>query len=185
MSLENVVESWSSEMLKGYMKLAVLASISKRPLSGYGIMKEIAEETLGFWKPTCGGVYPILRELEEKGYIKGKWTFKGKRKMKIYEITDEGKKLLNLALEKQREISEVMAKLLHEYAYDVLKVKTPVAAELVKLFDFKSFKEILERQPMKKQIRILKKARKQLEGSIEFINNKLKELERKESANLN
>ena len=74
-----------------------------------------------------------------------------------------------------------MAKLLHEYAYDVLKVKTPVAAELVKLFDFKSFKEILERQPMKKQIRILKKARKQLEGSIEFINNKLRELERKES----
>ena len=96
MSLENVIESWSSEMLKGYMKLAVLASISKRPLSGYGIMKKIAEETLGFWKPTCGGVYPIFRELEEKGYIKGKWTFRGKRKMKIYEITDEGEKILNL-----------------------------------------------------------------------------------------
>ena len=181
MSLENVVDSWRSEMLKGYMKLAVLASISRRPLSGYGIMKKIAEETLGFWKPTCGGVYPILRELEEKGYIEGEWAFRGKRKMKIYEITDDGEKLLNLALEKQREISEVMAKLLHEYARDVLKVKTPATAELIKLFDFTSFKEILERQPVKKQIKILKKARKQLEGSIEFINNKLRELERKAS----
>ena len=179
MSLENVVESWGSEMLKGYMKLAVLASISRRPLSGYGIMKKIAEETLGFWKPTCGGVYPILRELEEKGYIEGEWAFRGKRKMKIYGITDEGEKLLNLALERQREISEVMAKLLHEYARDVLKVKTPATAELIKLFDFTSFKEILERQPVKKQIRILKKAQKQLEELIEFINNKLRELEGK------
>ena len=81
---EEIAKMWDMEMRKGYTKLAVLMFLNKKALTGYDIMKEIEEETLGFWKLTSGGVYPVLKDLEERGYIKGRWKAKGERRKKIY-----------------------------------------------------------------------------------------------------
>jgi DNA-binding PadR family transcriptional regulator len=40
-------------------------------------------------------IYPILHDLEEAGLIEGTWGSQGKRKIKYYEITDEGIQTLN------------------------------------------------------------------------------------------
>jgi hypothetical protein len=62
---------WPEELKKGYLKLLILASLARRPMHGYEIMRYAAERTLGLWKPTAGGTYPLLRKMEESGWIEG------------------------------------------------------------------------------------------------------------------
>ncbi|MCW4020093.1 MAG: PadR family transcriptional regulator [Candidatus Bathyarchaeota archaeon] len=173
--LEETAESWSTEMRKGYTKLAVLASLSKKPLSGYDIIKEIEEETLGFWKPTAGGIYPILKEMEKDGYIKGSWTSKGKRRKKAYEITEEGSRLLEFALQKHHQIAEAMRGLFHVFTREGLRANPPLTA---KTFNFFQFRKRLEEKPIDEQVRILKRAHTNMQKVIKFIDEKLEKLEK-------
>ena len=68
---EATTKNWMKEAQKGYIRLAVLSLLSNKPSHGYEIMKEIKDRSKGFYKPTPGGVYPILRDLEKTEYIKG------------------------------------------------------------------------------------------------------------------
>lgn len=56
---------------KGYMGMALLLMINERPLTGYEIMRTMYETTQGFWRPTPGGVYPVLKKLESEGSFAG------------------------------------------------------------------------------------------------------------------
>ena len=91
---------WPEELKKGYLKLLILASLARRPMHGYEIMRYAAERTLGLWKPTAGGTYPLLRKMEESGWIEGEWMASAGRKRKVYRITKKGnarlKKLLGI-----------------------------------------------------------------------------------------
>ena len=57
---EKAAAHWLKETQKGYIRIAVLILLSKKPYHGYEIMREIKERTMGFWRPTAGGIYPIL-----------------------------------------------------------------------------------------------------------------------------
>ena len=71
---ERIVTKWIKESQKGYMRIAFLILLNKKPYHGYEMMKEVRDRTEGFWNPTAGGVYPILQSLEKSGYIKGEWS---------------------------------------------------------------------------------------------------------------
>jgi len=86
-------------------------------------MKEIDSRTKGFWQPTPGGVYPILRDLEKSGFIKGRWDTQKNRRLKIYKVTPSGEIILKRAIEKQSEILNNIGSLFREFASAVLNVK--------------------------------------------------------------
>ncbi len=123
-SEEETSAHWMKEAQKGYIRVAVLILLSQKPHHGYEIMKEIRDKTKGFWKPTAGGVYPILRDLEESGYIKGEWSSQKNRKIKVYKITGTGRIVLKRAIVKQSEIANSMNALFQEFAEDVLNIET-------------------------------------------------------------
>ena len=127
---EKTASKWLKESQKGFMRIAFLILLSKKPCHGYEMMKEVDDRTEGFWKPTAGGVYPILQSLEQSGYIKGEWGPQ-KRKHKIYQITASGKKILNDVLLTHGRIAENMNNLFKEYV-----------GELDGVLDFK-FRHIL------------------------------------------
>lgn len=58
---------------------------------GYEIFKILKEEFEGTWEPRTGTVYPALKSLEKKGYVK---TFE-KEGTDYYRITNKGKNLFN------------------------------------------------------------------------------------------
>ncbi len=91
---EKTTANWLKEAQKGYIRMGILILLNKKPSHGYEIMKEINSRTKGFWKPTAGGVYPILRDLEKSGYIKGEWQTQKNRKLKVYKITESGELIL-------------------------------------------------------------------------------------------
>jgi DNA-binding PadR family transcriptional regulator len=76
---------------KGNLKYIILDLIKDRPRHGYDIIRELEEQSHGFYKPSPGVIYPTLQMLEEMRYAKSSEQ-EGK---KIYSITDEGLKFLD------------------------------------------------------------------------------------------
>ena len=78
--------------MKGFGKTMILWLISKDRTHGYELMTKMngispsAEENVS----GPSKIYPVLHDLEEAGLIEGTWEAQGKRKIKYYEITDEG-----------------------------------------------------------------------------------------------
>jgi DNA-binding PadR family transcriptional regulator len=123
---EKTTANWMKEAQKGYIRVAVLILLSKKPSHGYEIMKEIKDKTRGFWSPTAGGVYPILGNLEKAGYIKGEWKTQNNRKIKIYKITQPGRQILKHTLIKQNEIANNINALFEEFSRAVLNVEPKI-----------------------------------------------------------
>jgi len=79
--------------MKGFGKTLILWIISKERIHGYEIMSKINEGNPvepGQLQGKPGKIYPILHDLENAGLIEGTWEAHGKRKVKYYEITEEG-----------------------------------------------------------------------------------------------
>ena len=71
----------------------VLQMLHSRPDSGYGLMQRIA--TLGGIFPVNPNtIYPLLRRLEERGFIRGELDASTKRGTTLYRITDAGEERL-------------------------------------------------------------------------------------------
>ncbi len=173
--LQKVATSWSVEMKKGYVRLAMLMLLSRESLTGYDIMRLIEKKTMGFWRLTPGGIYPNLRKLERKGYVKGHWEFKGGMRKKRYTITDEGRQLLEAALQRQQQMAETMGGLFSEFAQEVLETE-PVSLQISKVPSFPLFGESLEGKPVSEQIAILKRTRSNMCRAIKHIDDKVKAL---------
>lgn len=120
---DKTTANWLKEAQKGYIRMGVLILLNKKPSHGYEIMKEINSRSKGFWQPTAGGVYPILRDLEKSGYIEGQWQTQKNRRRKVYKITESGELILRRAILKQTEISNNIGNLFREFARDVLNIE--------------------------------------------------------------
>ncbi|MCK4478747.1 PadR family transcriptional regulator [Candidatus Bathyarchaeota archaeon] len=98
--------------LRGFSRVVILWLISQKPMSGYGLVKEMKRLTGQNFHP--GIIYPLLYELEERGFIAGEWTQRGRRRIKYYSITQNGTELLN----RLRELFEMPVK---EVLKDLIK----------------------------------------------------------------
>ena len=80
---------WTS-FQKGDLKYIILGLLKDKPRHGYDIIRELEEQSYGFYKPSPGVIYPTLQMLEEMGYASSTEQ-EGKR---VYSITEEGLKFL-------------------------------------------------------------------------------------------
>jgi DNA-binding PadR family transcriptional regulator len=184
MHAEEEAKCWLKETQKGYIRIAVLILLNRKPHHGYEMMKAVDERTSGFWKPTAGGIYPVLQDLENSGYIKGEWDSKSKRKRKIYVITVEGKNVLEHTLAKENRLVGTMVDLMKEYMKDVLDVEVN-KAQLPKT-PFALFLEEGKGKPEDtKKVLENKKANieetiKKMQEHLAQINKQLSQMEKKE-----
>jgi DNA-binding PadR family transcriptional regulator len=74
---------------KGMLKQIVLGVINEKPMHGYAIMNRIKDET-GFWKPSPGTIYPVLKSMLSEGLIKEINSNEDSKRQ--YTITQKGKK---------------------------------------------------------------------------------------------
>jgi len=79
--------------VRGISRSIILWLVDQKPMSGYSIVKEM--KRLTGQNVHSGIVYPLLYELEERGLIIGKWSQKGRRRIKHYTTTEKGKELLD------------------------------------------------------------------------------------------
>jgi len=73
-----------------FVRLYILHLLTEQEYYGNKIKDEISKRLNNKWSPSPGMIYPLLRELESEGYIKGQWEEPLKRSIRRYKITDEG-----------------------------------------------------------------------------------------------
>jgi len=73
------------------LPLLVLHYISEGPAYGNQLMERIASLTEGVLNINPNTMYPLLRDLEGRGLIKGQWEHPDKRSRRYYSITKAGR----------------------------------------------------------------------------------------------
>lgn len=81
--------------MKGFLSFIVLKLISKNSMSGEEIREEIKKRRGS--KPSAGTIYPVLKNLSEKGLIE---EIKDRGKGKRYKLTQTGQKEIRVATRK-------------------------------------------------------------------------------------
>ena len=174
---DKTTASWMKEAQKGYIRMGVLILLNKKPSHGYEIMKEINSRTKGFWQPTAGGVYPILRDLEKSGYIKGQWETQKNRRLKVYKITESGEQILRKAILKQTEIFNNIGSLFREFSRDVLNVEAVDDSMPTIPSPFSAFLE--EKFGGKRSIKQLQNERNHIYETVKSMRERIKLLDRR------
>lgn len=84
------------ELVRGPIKsktvfpVLILHLVSERPDHGYGLMQRIEEVCGDLLAVNTNKVYPLLRRLEERGFLTASWDHPTKRSRRVYAITAQG-----------------------------------------------------------------------------------------------
>jgi PadR family transcriptional regulator, regulatory protein PadR len=89
------------ELYSGLIRLHILHHACEGPIYGVGIIKELARHG---YQLSPGTLYPILHGLEEKGYLRSSEERIGKQSRRFYRATPKGRKALDAAKGKVREL---------------------------------------------------------------------------------
>lgn len=79
------------DLVGGLIRLHVLHHASMGPVFGIGIIARLAMHGQGL---SPGTLYPILHELETEGLLRSRAEVVGKKRRRVYEITDKGRRTL-------------------------------------------------------------------------------------------
>lgn len=83
------------KIARGSAELAILSLLSKQFLYGLEIARRIEEESAGALRFNLSSLYPMLYELEKRGWIKGRWeTNRAGHDRRYYSIPSDGRKRL-------------------------------------------------------------------------------------------
>lgn len=92
----------------GLLEPTLLAVLASQPCHGYELRRAVEELSGGFVCIDPGGMYRVLRRLEEEGFVASAWS-EGDHgpQRRRYELTDEGRSLLKQWAEHLRQRERV------------------------------------------------------------------------------
>ena len=90
----NFQKEVQTKLTKGLLDLIVLQLLDTHPMHGYEIITTIRKSFGVYLGPST--VYPLLNGLEKKLYIKSEWNMSYERPRKVYQLTHDGKAVLDL-----------------------------------------------------------------------------------------
>lgn len=101
-----------SDLMRGAGPTAVLKLLERRQMYGYELVETLAQRTGGALAMGQSTLYPMLYNLEAKGYIEGVWeTADSGRDRKYYRLTPKGKKRLAQETAQWKQLVEAMGAL--------------------------------------------------------------------------
>ena len=105
---------WSGVRARGYVRWIILALLEERPRCGYEIRRAFAEACEG-WRPSPGGLYPILHDLRRRGFIAARPVNREGRHLIVYELRPEGRALLQAAATQHWRFVSAMRRILGKH----------------------------------------------------------------------
>src|SRR5262249_36545442 len=91
-----VARGMRAEALKGHLDALILAVLAHGPSHGYAIIEELKRRSAGAFSLPEGTVYPALHRLERAGFLVSSWSESGGRKRRVYRLTGEGRRELDV-----------------------------------------------------------------------------------------
>lgn len=102
----------SRELKAASSKPLILSILSYGESYGYQIIQQIEQLSGGKWEWSEAMLYPVLHRMDADGLIKANWkVMENGRRRKYYQITDEGKAVLEAEQEQWLSVDRVLKKL--------------------------------------------------------------------------
>jgi PadR family transcriptional regulator, regulatory protein PadR len=94
-------DTGNRDLYSGMIRLHILHHAEQEPIFGAGMAEELARHG---YKISPGTLYPILHGLERRGYLESGEERSGKTARRLYKITALGRRALNTAKVRVREL---------------------------------------------------------------------------------
>ena len=104
----NYQKEIQTKLTKGLIDMIILQYLNQEPMHGYQIITKIRKGFGVYFGPST--IYPLLGTLEKKGYVKSTWNMDTERPRKVYQLTNDGKAVLNFTENSLNLICKTMAK---------------------------------------------------------------------------
>lgn len=103
----------SPKPLQGSLNLLILRTLSREPLHGYAIANRIQQVSGDVLQVEEGSLYPALHRMEQEGWITSEWRLSdSNRRVRFYQLTAKGRKLLKEEEREWERVSSAIAKVL-------------------------------------------------------------------------
>jgi DNA-binding PadR family transcriptional regulator len=89
------------EIYSGLVRIHILYHACQGPIFGLGMIEELSRHG---YRLSAGTLYPLLHGLEKKGYLRSREVRSGRSFRRIYRATAAGRKALERAREKVKEL---------------------------------------------------------------------------------
>jgi DNA-binding PadR family transcriptional regulator len=93
------------ELISDFSRFYILTILYEGPAHGYSIISQFKKRVKKEISPSL--VYPFLQQLEEKGLVKHTTEMVGEKERKIFELTDEGRKLCTCLFKRFAELVSI------------------------------------------------------------------------------
>ena len=98
------------ELLQGTLDLLILQTLRWGPQHGYGISQAIRANSNDILQVDTGSLYPALHRLERQKWIAADWKVsENKQRVRVYRLTNAGKKHLLAERSRWAQLSDAIA----------------------------------------------------------------------------
>jgi len=91
--INNYQKEVQTKLTKGLLDMIILQYLEHESMHGYQLITKIRKGFGVYFGPST--VYPLLGLLEKKGYVMSTWNMDTERPRKVYQLTNDGKAVLN------------------------------------------------------------------------------------------
>jgi DNA-binding PadR family transcriptional regulator len=91
--INNYQKEVQTKLTKGLLDMIILQYLEHETMHGYQLITTIRKGLGVYFGPST--IYPLLGQLEKKGYVKSAWNMDTERPRKVYQLTNDGKAVLN------------------------------------------------------------------------------------------
>jgi transcriptional regulator len=100
------------DVLRGTLDLMILKALAAGRRHGWGLTQWIRQTTDDALQVEDGALYPALRRLEDRNWIRAEWgTSENNRRARYYELTAKGRRQLERELATWARFSEALGKI--------------------------------------------------------------------------
>lgn len=101
-------------LLQGTLDMLILRTLLVGPTHGHAIATHIQRTTEDVLQVDHGSLYPALHRLQKKGWIESTWEMstEHKRELKIYRLTEAGRKQLTVEESQWEQLAQAIAKVM-------------------------------------------------------------------------
>ena len=103
------------QMRKGTTTVAILKLLvdEDESLHGYEIIRRLEVRSQGYFRFKEGLIYPSLHRMEQDGLLESQWLGEpGTRRRKVYTITENGRRQLEIKMQRWQTFSQQIDQLL-------------------------------------------------------------------------
>ena len=87
----------TTDVIQGTLDLLILKTLSLEPMHGFGITRRVEQMSRGVFKVNPGSLLTALQRLERAGWLDAAWqTTENSRRAKVYTLTRDGRKQLDV-----------------------------------------------------------------------------------------